>query len=43
MHHMSEPPDRAPTAHTVVKKPCSGGHLILSPGQHRARHAVTPG
>jgi nucleoside-diphosphate-sugar epimerase len=29
--------------HTIAIKPCSGGHLNLTPGRNRARQAVYPG
>jgi hypothetical protein len=43
LHHEGDLLTRAPTAHTVVKKPCSGGHSSQSAGQNSTTASVDPG
>ena len=40
MHHSSEPPDSTPAAANSPTKPCSEGHLRLTPGRNRVRCTV---
>ena len=43
VHHSGDLLTGSPLPHTTADKPCSGGHLSLSPGRNNRHYAVDPG